>query len=221
MPETKSNTASGRSKTYLEKLQDPRWQRVRLAVMGREDFTCQGCGAKNKPLQVHHGYYERGFEPWDYPTDTLWCLCSGCHEEAERQRIALYRRIGRQNPLRVHWEAPGSRTVSSEKVTVREILSIVSGDVVRVEPSAEPTRTEFPVDVCYCCGKHDPEKRIPIKRSKKRKTPRYRSICSVCYEELTKDAPCEKTLLAKIGSWHGVYIDRLRKQQKKLAGIKQ
>jgi hypothetical protein len=74
--------ASGRKPTYWEKLQDPRWQKKRLEVLQREDFTCEWCQSRQKTLHVHHGYYERGLDPWEYADDTLHCLCEDCHETA-------------------------------------------------------------------------------------------------------------------------------------------
>lgn len=68
---------------YAQKLQDPRWQRVRLEVLDREDFTCEWCQATNKTLHVHHGYYQKGLEPWEYNTNTLHCLCEDCHPEVQ------------------------------------------------------------------------------------------------------------------------------------------
>src|SRR5262245_53386302 len=69
--------------TYLEMLRDPRWQRKRLEVMQREDFACQDCGATDSTLNVHHTYYEKGKPPWDYPIESLKCLCEPCHVKAQ------------------------------------------------------------------------------------------------------------------------------------------
>ncbi len=66
--------------TYREKLLDPRWQRKRLEVLGRDNFSCQDCGTTKKTLHVHHCYYERGKDPWDYPAESLLTLCCDCHE---------------------------------------------------------------------------------------------------------------------------------------------
>ena len=67
---------------YIEKLKDPRWQRVRLKVFEREDFSCQCCGSTEETLHVHHLIYSKG-EPWDAPMETLECLCKSCHELRE------------------------------------------------------------------------------------------------------------------------------------------
>lgn len=66
--------------TYSELLRDPKWQRKRLEVLRRDDFTCQECGSTTKTLHVHHCYYERGRKPWDYPSSGLLTLCYECHE---------------------------------------------------------------------------------------------------------------------------------------------
>ena len=87
--------------TYSEKLKDPRWQRKRLEIMGAADFKCEGCGAEDKTLHVHHGLYEKNFEPWEYDDSTLWCLCVDCHAEAEEFRQAAYAELARINPLKV------------------------------------------------------------------------------------------------------------------------
>lgn len=69
-------------KPYWEKLRDPRWQKKRLEIMERDKFKCCQCGDMSSTLNVHHGYYERGLDPWEYDDDTLWTLCERCHEDA-------------------------------------------------------------------------------------------------------------------------------------------
>lgn len=72
MPKAKS--------AYAEKLLDPRWQKRRLEIMGRDEFTCQMCGDSESTLMVHHRYYAWGRDPWEYPDEMLITLCGGCHE---------------------------------------------------------------------------------------------------------------------------------------------
>jgi hypothetical protein len=64
---------------WYEQLRDPRWQKLRLEVMQRDDFQCQQCGHKDKPLNVHHLRYIRGYKAWDYDPIELRCLCEDCH----------------------------------------------------------------------------------------------------------------------------------------------
>lgn len=66
-------------KTYWEKLKDPRWQKKRLEILDRDGFSCVNCGDTTKTLNVHHGYYEKGRDPWDYADSTLHTLCEDCH----------------------------------------------------------------------------------------------------------------------------------------------
>ncbi len=66
--------------TYLEKLKNPRWQKMRLKILERDDWTCQACGNKEMTLNIHHRYYKAKTDPWDYPEESLLTLCEECHE---------------------------------------------------------------------------------------------------------------------------------------------
>lgn len=65
---------------YWEKLRDPRWQQCRLRVMERDQWMCRTCYAEGVTLNIHHAYYEKGRDPWDYPEESLRTLCEECHE---------------------------------------------------------------------------------------------------------------------------------------------
>lgn len=67
------------TKTYYEKLKDPRWQKKRLKIMERDDFCCQRCGESELTLNVHHLSY--GKNPWDVEDSELITLCEDCHKE--------------------------------------------------------------------------------------------------------------------------------------------
>jgi len=71
------------NKTYSEKLKDPRWQKVRLAVLSRDNFTCRDCDDTTEELHVHHCFYRKG-NPWDTETDFLLTLCKPCHQNREK-----------------------------------------------------------------------------------------------------------------------------------------
>lgn len=66
--------------TYAEKLKDPRWQKRRLEILERDNFTCVNCSSTEKELHVDHKRYRRGFEPWDYEDSDLGTLCVDCHK---------------------------------------------------------------------------------------------------------------------------------------------
>lgn len=65
---------------YQKKLLDPRWQKKRLDILNRDEFTCQGCGDDKKTLHVHHRIYSPGKDPWDISDRYLVTLCCDCHE---------------------------------------------------------------------------------------------------------------------------------------------
>jgi len=67
---------------YSEKLRDPRWQKKRLKIMERDNFSCQFCQSKTDTLNVHHIAYEG--EPWDAKDELLITLCESCHEKEEQ-----------------------------------------------------------------------------------------------------------------------------------------
>lgn len=65
--------------TYREQLLHPNWQRKRLEIMQRDEFTCQCCYDKESTLHVHHKQYVKGRMAWEYPNDELVTLCESCH----------------------------------------------------------------------------------------------------------------------------------------------
>lgn len=65
--------------TYSDKLRDPRWQKKRLEVMQRDNWTCLVCGDKKSPLNVHHKRYFPLLDPWEYDISGLETLCEKCH----------------------------------------------------------------------------------------------------------------------------------------------
>lgn len=68
-------------KTYSDLLKDPRWQKKRLEVFNRDNFTCLMCGSGEETLHVHHERYCKN--PWDVSSKYLQTLCFRCHEVAE------------------------------------------------------------------------------------------------------------------------------------------
>lgn len=66
-------------KNYKEKLTDPRWQKKRLKVLQRDDWSCRYCQSKEKSLHVHHLKYQNN--PWDIDDKYLITLCGECHEK--------------------------------------------------------------------------------------------------------------------------------------------
>jgi hypothetical protein len=65
---------------YLEKLKDPRWQKKRLEVLERDNWTCRACGDDKTTLNIHHSFYLPKKEPWEIPNGLLITLCEDCHK---------------------------------------------------------------------------------------------------------------------------------------------
>lgn len=66
--------------TYAEQLKHPLWQKKRLEVLSRENFTCQDCGNTKITLHVHHRYYVSNRYAWEYPDFCYKVLCKNCHD---------------------------------------------------------------------------------------------------------------------------------------------
>jgi hypothetical protein len=67
--------------TYSDKLKDPRWQKKRLEILNRDEFTCQWCSDTEKTLHVHHLKYSG--DPWEIEDEFLLTLCETCHEDID------------------------------------------------------------------------------------------------------------------------------------------
>jgi|GEM_PF-3167674 len=84
-------------RSYKEKLRDPKWIAKREAILAERGEKCELCGTDQR-LEIHHGYYRPGADPWDYEDDTLWCLCRGCHNEVQGKLTAIHKHIGEIHP---------------------------------------------------------------------------------------------------------------------------
>lgn len=78
---------------YSEKLKDPRWQKKRLLMLQSANFRCQSCGETEDTLHVHHVYYEKDRDPWDYPNEVYMVLCDKCHEKWHNLKWGLDRSL--------------------------------------------------------------------------------------------------------------------------------
>jgi 5-methylcytosine-specific restriction endonuclease McrA len=65
---------------YAEQLKNPKWQRKRLEILTRDNWTCQKCGDTETTLHVHHLIYANGIKAWDYSNEMLITLCEHCHK---------------------------------------------------------------------------------------------------------------------------------------------
>lgn len=91
--------------TYYEQLRDPRWQKRRLEIMQRDEFTCRMCMDTKTTLNVHHKHYHKGRSPWDYGDEELVTLCESCHEgidDFEKARKEIFAKLNMDGPYSIH-----------------------------------------------------------------------------------------------------------------------
>lgn len=91
------------TKTYAEKLKNPLWQKKRLEVLQRDNWTCTvtGCFETKKTLHVHHLDYISGKEPWEYPNEYFMTVCEDCHEEISNERPVFEKSLIKQFRLKL------------------------------------------------------------------------------------------------------------------------
>jgi hypothetical protein len=62
---------------YQKLLLDPRWQKKRLQILERDEWTCRMCGCTEYTLHIHHEKYAN--EPWNVDDNFLKTVCKYCH----------------------------------------------------------------------------------------------------------------------------------------------
>ena len=96
---------------YREKLGTPQWFRRRQQILMRDKYTCRKCDWPHAPagwrlaadpehpfhdpsgLEIHHLYYKRTLQPWEYSDLALITLCDQCHQAEEKERT-IFNRVG-------------------------------------------------------------------------------------------------------------------------------
>lgn len=72
---------------------DPRWQRKRLERFEAAQWKCQECASKSKELNLHHYWYEKGNEVWDYPDECFAVLCDRCHVAWHEKKLFIDKQL--------------------------------------------------------------------------------------------------------------------------------
>jgi len=71
---------------YNKYMQSKAWDKKRKLRLKYDDYTCQSCSEKDKPLDVHHITYDRfGYERMS----DLESLCRRCHEVKHWKRASI------------------------------------------------------------------------------------------------------------------------------------
>ncbi len=94
--------------------------------MKREEFMCERCGDADKTLNVHHAYYETGLMPWEYPDESLHCLCEPCHKTEQGLLVAIKQSIG-VIPIESNWRILGYLWGLSAKTNPTHVFRIPYG----------------------------------------------------------------------------------------------
>lgn len=85
------------------------WQEIRLQVLKRDKFQCQGCRRRNSSLHAHHRISRRAAPSLESLDSNLITLCPECHAAVHRcadspmlqALIAEVRNFGLANALRI------------------------------------------------------------------------------------------------------------------------
>lgn len=99
---------------YSELLRNPFWQKKRLEIFERDEWTCQKCGDTFNNLQVHHLGYMYDTMPWEYPNSMLVTYCELCHEKVE-----FMKKVVREAPEAL-------KKQGFESGDIREIMELVT-----------------------------------------------------------------------------------------------
>lgn len=104
---------------------NPLWKQRRLEIIRKANYTCVSCQSTETEkgwLEVHHTTYARGLFLWEYPDETLLCLCRGCHEERQivedEARFEFGRMLGRMSEVEVAMLAKHLRALANHGITI-------------------------------------------------------------------------------------------------------
>jgi len=163
--------------TYSEKLRDPRWQKMRLKIMERDNFTCRKCLSTTETLNVHHKEYRPGCDPWEYPPEILITLCEPCHKGEHREKKDIEKSA---IPARVKgsdvrgWRADRAYMLlklASLQEMLRGLVAAGAGELESIEAMVaqmELERDTIPEDPPFCKEKfiEECEKSLRFGRAK-------------------------------------------------------
>lgn len=116
--------------TYWELLRHPNWQKKRLEILKRDEFICRNCGATEKPLHVHHAYYEKGKAPWEYPADSLRTLCEDCHAVTSDVLKSITKQIGSLPGSSYLMQVYGYTSALEALFNLDVVITVLSSDML-------------------------------------------------------------------------------------------
>ena len=66
-------------KSFKDQYKSPKWQKKRLEILERDEFSCRECGSEEDTLHVHHYLYHKNKMLWEYDNIYLTTYCDPCH----------------------------------------------------------------------------------------------------------------------------------------------
>lgn len=136
---------------YSKKLRDPRWQKMRLQILERDEFTCTSCYNSEDTLHVHHRYYEAGKDPWEYPAEALVTLCENCHEvetdDLAKAKQRLIKALSHWGFLAEQFNRVAAAIETSEPYSGHEPCADILAFAITDEDSREFITTKFWADL--------------------------------------------------------------------------
>lgn len=117
-------------KEFALQYQQEKWYKLSGRIKARDHNTCQMCGCNDKPMKVHHLYYEPNIT--DVPDQALITLCEDCHEMQHQCRKEISNEI-----QRLRWYL----TDVEIRMILREIYDHVRNNKQFKQRDLEPTKT--------------------------------------------------------------------------------
>jgi len=69
------------NKWYSNLLKTPEWKSKRKEIFDLKGEKCENCNKYETGLHLHHLYYIKKRNPWEYPNSAFQILCSECHNK--------------------------------------------------------------------------------------------------------------------------------------------
>lgn len=138
---------------YKEQIKSPKWQKRRLEIMEKDNFTCQLCGDTETMLNVHHLAYHRDRNIWEYDDWELMTLCENCHKDEHSSLDDLTSYI---------------ESIKSKGVTMREIIAVLDSIDIDLYLGHDRTINDFVGD-CSAMGRDNDIKLLADRRENLKK----------------------------------------------------
>lgn len=141
-----------------------------MEIFSRDEWACKKCGDAQSTLHVHHNYYRRGLDPWEYPPEALVTLCESCHEletELAKTRNLLERLAPTQlnEPDLEEQYVPSRAELESEEA----VEQFQNEERLREERELEDQDLNYNLNVLYLIHlerlERDKEERLNSKRA--------------------------------------------------------